>query len=269
MIAGLALRNSGRFGRCRSCHFNRDFNRAIFGSSGCQPFRRHGITELQRTFSWLFRRFPGAMRAPDGTTKGSCCLSDKRSSILKTFLVAVTDFGDAALLIPLGAVMLFWLFQHDWRSTIWWAISVGFCVGFTAVLKIFYYGCPPAPDMRSPSGHTGFSILIYGAIALVTAVPARGLSRTLAIVLGAGIVLAIAISRLILAIHTFPEVSLGVVIGLVSLMLFARVYFNSPNDQVWPLLVSSGILIAMLHGQELHAEELLHHITSYIGIQCG
>jgi membrane-associated phospholipid phosphatase len=207
--------------------------------------------------------------ARDGTTKGSCSLSDKRSSILKTFLVAVTDFGDAALLIPLGALMLFWLFQHDWRSTIWWAISVGFCVGFTAVLKIFFYGCPPASDMRSPSGHTGFSILIYGAIALVTAVPARGLSRTLAIVLGAGIVLAIAISRLILAIHTFPEVSLGVVIGVVSLMLFARVYFNSPNDHVWPLLVSSGILIAMLHGQELHAEELLHHITSYIGIQCG
>ena len=96
-------------------------------------------------------------------------------------------------------------------------VSVGLCVGITAVLKIFFYGCPPVSDMRSPSGHTGFSVLVYGGIALVTAVQTRGFCRILAVAIGSALILTIAVSRLVLEIHTLPEVSLGFIIGMLSL----------------------------------------------------
>jgi hypothetical protein len=48
-------------------------------------------------------------------------------------------------------------------------LVVEFCLGVTALLKVSFYGCPPTPDLHSPSGHTSLSALVYGAMALVTA----------------------------------------------------------------------------------------------------
>jgi hypothetical protein len=35
-----------------------------------------------------------------------------------------------------------------------------------------------------------------------------------------------------------------------------------------PLLVGASVLAVVLHGSDLRAEELLHRITGYLGIQC-
>jgi membrane-associated phospholipid phosphatase len=187
----------------------------------------------------------------------------------RDLLLALTDLGDTALLIPLAAAVLVWLVSASPRSAGWWVISVGVCVSITALFKILLFGCPPASDMRSPSGHTAFSILVYGAIALAAAIQARGWRRALAIAFGAVLVLTITTSRLLLHVHSLPEVSLGWVIGAASLILFGREYLLSSQPRVWPLLVAVGLLVTILHGQELHAEESLHRITEYLGIHCS
>ena len=84
-----------------------------------------------------------------------------------------------------------------------------------------------------------------------------------------GLMLSIAVSRLLLDAHSVPEVGLGLIIGTVSLVLFSRQYLACPNTKVWPLLVAAGILISILHGRELHAEQYLHRITGYLQMQCG
>jgi hypothetical protein len=162
--------------------------------------------------------------------------------------------------------MLLWLLSGNSRSAAAWAVSVGFCVGLTLLLKIVFYGCPPTSDLRGPSGHTGFSVLVYGSLTLMTAIQVRGLPRRSAVSIGAGLILAIAASRLLLEIHSLLEVSLGLVIGTVSLILFGRHYLQSPQAHVWPLLVAAGMLMTILHGQELHAEEFLQRITGYVRV---
>jgi membrane-associated phospholipid phosphatase len=188
---------------------------------------------------------------------------------MRFWLLAFTDFGDAAVLIPLSIAMLLWLLFYNSRAMAWWVIAVGFCVGMTAILKIFFYGCPPASDMRSPSGHTAFSLLVYGAIAFVAAVPGGGFRRLLVIGIGAGLIVTIAVSRLLLDVHTLPEVGLGLVIGSASLVVFAENHRWSADAKIWPLLLSAGVLMTVLHGQELHAEEFLHHMTGYFRIHCS
>jgi membrane-associated phospholipid phosphatase len=190
---------------------------------------------------------------------------------LRIWLAALTDFGDAAVLIPVASAMLVWLWFGDARSAAWWwAASVGLCVGLTALLKIFFYGCPPVTDVHSPSGHTAFSILVYGSLTLVTAMQGKGLRRPLAVAVGSGLILTIAASRLLLDAHSLAEVGLGLVIGTISLVLFSR---NLPRRyrqaKVWPLLVTVGVLVTILHGQKLHAEEFLHRITGYLHINCS
>jgi membrane-associated phospholipid phosphatase len=188
---------------------------------------------------------------------------------MRLWLLAFTDFGDAAVLIPLTGAMLLWLLFYNSRAMAWWVAAVGFCVGTTAILKIFFYGCPPVSDMRSPSGHTAFSLLVYGAIAFVAAVPGGSFRRLLAIGIGAGLIVTIAASRLLLDAHTLPEVGLGLVIGSVSLVVFAENYRWSADAKIWQLLLAAGVLMTVLHGQELHAEEFLHHMTGYLRIHCS
>ena len=188
---------------------------------------------------------------------------------MRLWLLAFTDFGDAAVLIPLAGAVLLWLLFYSSRGAAWWFAAVGFCVGTTAVLKIFLYGCPPVSYMRSPSGHTAFSLLVYGAIAFIVAMPGGRFRHLLAIGIGAGLILAIATSRLLLDVHTLPEVGLGLVIGVASLVLFAKNYWWSAEAKIWPLLLAAGVLVTVLHGQELHAEEFLHHMTRYLRIHCS
>jgi membrane-associated phospholipid phosphatase len=187
---------------------------------------------------------------------------------VKAWLFALTDFGDLAVLIPIAAAILIWLRLHLSPAVPRWLVALGFCIGLTALLKVFFYGCPPAGDIHSPSGHTSFSTLIYGALTLAAAAPKPGLRRLLVIAGGAGLILAIAVSRLLLAAHSLPEVGLGLVIGTVSLALFSRSYMEDPNTKVWPLLFAAGVLMLILHGRELHAEQYLHRITGYLHVHC-
>jgi hypothetical protein len=190
---------------------------------------------------------------------------------LRHWLIEVTEFGDAAVLLPIAAVMLAWLLLIGARrSAAWWLIAVAFCAGVTAVFKILFYTCPPTPALHSPSGHTSLSTLVYGALMLVMADEARGLPRALAIGGGAALILAIAVSRLLLFAHTGLEIGLGLIIGAGGLILFGQGYRRHRATRVglYLLIVTGGGLMAALHGQALNSEPTIHAIALYLRIQC-
>jgi membrane-associated phospholipid phosphatase len=192
----------------------------------------------------------------------------ERIGNVTAWLIALTDFGDLAVLIPLAVAMLIWLLFCSSRAAPRWVLALGFCVGVTALLKIAFYGCPPAGNIHSPSGHTSLSTLVYGALTLLAASAWRGPHRALVIGGGAGLILGIGVSRLLLEAHSMAEVGLGLMIGTVSLILFAYRYLEGPNTEVWPLLVAVAVLVLILHGHELHAEQSLHRISGYLNVQC-
>ena len=133
----------------------------------------------------------------------------------------LTDFGDGAVLIPLSAVILTWLLADNSRRVVGsWVMALGLCVAATALLKIYFYACPLAPELVSPSGHSSLSVLIYGAIAVVIAAQHRGWLRAVILVAGASLIVAIAASRLWLHAHSAPEVAIGVLIGIATLAAY-------------------------------------------------
>jgi hypothetical protein len=187
------------------------------------------------------------------------------------WLKALTEFGDTAVLAPLSAIMLLWLLlMNSPRAAGWWAVAVACCAGLTAVLKISFYGCPPTPDLRSPSGHTSFSALVYGAMALVTVSESAGSRRIMAISGGAGLILAIAVSRLLLA-HDAAEVGLGLAIGISALAVFGQGYLRHRAARVWllPLFVAGGAVLLVLYGQEVDTEQFLRAIAELLKIRCA
>lgn len=188
---------------------------------------------------------------------------------MRAWLILMTDFGDAAILLPLAVLILIWLRLGGSRLAWAWTVTVGFCVALTAILKVFFNACPPAVDMHSPSGHTALSILVYGTLALVTAMEWGGWWRVLAIVTGSSLILMIAASRLLLGVHSVAEVGLGIVIGSAFLALFASNLPRHHRVGVWPLLIAAGLLVTILHGEKLHAEEFLHRINGYLPLHCS
>jgi membrane-associated phospholipid phosphatase len=161
---------------------------------------------------------------------------------MTAWLIALTDFGDLAVLIPVSAVILLWLLRNSSRAAPQWVFALSLCIGLTALLKIAFHACPPADNMHSPSGHTSLSTLVYGALTLVSATAWPGLHRVLVIAGGAGLILAIGVSRLLLDAHSVAEVGLGLVIGAISLAMFSRQYLQAPTTKMWPLLVVAGAM---------------------------
>jgi membrane-associated phospholipid phosphatase len=182
-------------------------------------------------------------------------------------MTVFTDFGDPAVLLPLSGAILIWLLAtHAARGALWWLAAVVACTGGTGLLKIYFFACPIAQEVMSPSGHTSFSTLVYSALAVIIAPKMKSAWRQ-AMVLAAAtlLILAVAVSRFALNVHTFPEVVLGILLGMASLGLFARHYLRlSPSDaSLRPLLVAVVLVVAVLHGREVHAEPLLHALSSY------
>jgi membrane-associated phospholipid phosphatase len=191
---------------------------------------------------------------------------------VRTWLIALTELGDAAVLMPLTMALLLWLLlMRSPRSAAWWAIAVAGCVGFTAILKVSFFGCPPFPELRSPSGHTSFSTLVYGAITLVTATESRGFQRAIAIGSGVSLVLAIAASRLLLSAHNTSEIGLGLGIGTAALGVFGQSYLRHRATEAWLtlLFVAAGALVLVSYGGELDGEQVLHKIAGYLLIHCA
>jgi membrane-associated phospholipid phosphatase len=184
-------------------------------------------------------------------------------------LNALTDLGDAAILLPLSIVMLVWLLKfHSHRATVSWVIAIGLCLAGTALLKILFYGCPPVSNLVSPSGHTSLSMLVYASIALVVASEGRGWKRNTILAAGTALIVGIAASRLVLNKHSALEVGSGFLIGAMTLPVFARGYLRSRGSErpLLPLVLSAIAVVAIFHGQELRAESILHAISRYVHV---
>jgi membrane-associated phospholipid phosphatase len=188
------------------------------------------------------------------------------------WLIPVTRLGDAAVLLPLIALMLFWLvLLRSQRTAAWWVISVFLCAILTGMIKLGFYGCPGVLDLNNPSGHTSFSTLVYGAISLVSATEASGLFRLVTISGGAGFIIAIAASRLLLHVHSIVEVGLGIAIGTLALVLFARSYlkYRSQDISPIPLFLICGTLVFAMYGRRIiDMDTLLRHMAGYFHYYC-
>ena len=191
---------------------------------------------------------------------------------MNTLVEAITDCGDLAILLPIVAVLTVWAALIGKPGIFkWWLVAVAFCIGGTAVLKIYFFACPPLSDLHSPSGHTSLSTLVYGTLTLAVASTIRDWRRWLVVIVGTTFIAAIAISRIIVQAHSIPEVLLGSVLGLVALSLFVAAYLRDTPTRTYlaPLITISVMLVVLLNGHELRAEEFLHRIAIYLDIGSG
>lgn len=187
---------------------------------------------------------------------------------MPAIILAMTDFGDLAVLLPLTLIILVWLVAMRCpQGALGWLAAAAFCGGATGLLKVYFFACPWSRELVSPSGHTSLSTLVYGGLCVIVAAQVRGgVARAATLAASGALIAAIAVSRVLLTVHTALEVGVGFVIGGAALAIFAISYVRHRPTRVSlsPLAVTGVLLVALLHGHELRAEGLLHAISSYL-----
>ena len=179
----------------------------------------------------------------------------------------ITDLGDAAFLLPASALVLGYLWAlKSGRAAAAWMSTLALCAGLTVLAKLAFYACGaqfPALDIRSPSGHTSLSTTFYSCGAMMLSVEKDRLAKLVIAAASALVIAAIALSRLLLHVHTSEEVMAGLIIGLVCVAWFAFAYLRERTGSLpWPWLAATLILLALLtHGWHLDLEMLLAHLA--------
>jgi len=158
----------------------------------------------------------------------------------------LTQLGNPLLIALLSCIFALWLAWASGRQAVqlWLAIAI-LTAALMAVLKIYFLGCPLETwALRSPSGHTGFSALLYGAIAYSAARGTSPLRKTVIAILAALLIVGIGLSRYLLQMHSLPEVGLGLALGGIALLTFCWRYARLAQKRfrLWRALILAALL---------------------------
>jgi membrane-associated phospholipid phosphatase len=173
----------------------------------------------------------------------------------------LTDFADQAVIIPMVLAVAVALAAQGWRrGAVVWLVVVAGVFAATLASKMTFLACSPlfGPiDIHSPSGHVAAATVVSGGLAAM-------LTRRRATILPAAILAAIVIgvSRLVLGMHSLPEVVLGATIGLAGAVALLRFSGPPPRLRIGPLIVVVLVVAAVFHGFHLPAEAAIRH-TAY------
>jgi len=178
-----------------------------------------------------------------------------------------TELGDPTLLLLAALAMFFYLWiDNDRRQMAGaWAQSVGFCIGliFVSKLVLHVYGRAELGPFRlfSPSGHVAMATTFYGNLAILLA---TGRSRSSGIALFAGaalLVVLLAASRMVLRLHSLPEIAFALTIGLAALGPFYLALARHP------IIIRAGqpiallVLLAVVRASHIDGEALVAHLA--------
>jgi membrane-associated phospholipid phosphatase len=171
----------------------------------------------------------------------------------------LTDFADQAVVLPMVLAIAVMLAIQGWRrgASVWLGVVLA-TFSVMLAMKLVCLGCTPVfgpADIRSPSGHVAAATVIAGGLAALHTQRRAGI---LAVGLFAAVV--IGISRLVLGMHSLPEVTLGAMVGLggaVTLLSLAGP--PPPNLRPGRLLAVAAVVATIFHGLHLPAEAAIRH----------
>jgi len=173
-------------------------------------------------------------------------------------VIFLTDFADQAVILPLVLAIAAALAMQGWRrGAAVWLGAVFATFGLILVLKLVCLACSPLfgpADLRSPSGHVAAATVVAGGLA---ALLTRQRLSILPVAALAAVV--IGISRVVLGMHSLPEVALGALVGLAGAVALLTLAGPPPTLRPGRLVAVVAIVAVLFHGLHLPAEAAIQH----------
>jgi membrane-associated phospholipid phosphatase len=162
----------------------------------------------------------------------------------------ITDFADQAVVLPVVLALGVSLLLQGWRrGAAAWVVVVFATFTVVFALKVLFIPCGP-PELHTPSGHVAAAAVVSGGMAALL-LRRRAVCLPLALLAA----LIIGMSRLALGAHTWPEVTIGALVGLVGALALVHAA-GPPPATVHARRVIMVVVVAALvfHGLHLPAE---------------
>jgi membrane-associated phospholipid phosphatase len=179
----------------------------------------------------------------------------------------VTDFGDSAVILPLSALVLGFLWTVGQRRVaIAWVVGIGAAAAVIAAFKLVFGACGSAiaiAHIASPSGHTAMSTAVYGSLAVLIGGRFPPRCRSVLALAAAIVIVAIGWSRVVLHDHSRAEILVGFLVGVGALLLFRALLGRDaapPLPLKW-LLLCGAVLVAVMHGTRWMVEPAIHRLA--------
>lgn len=131
-----------------------------------------------------------------------------------SLMIGITELGDTVVTTSVTIVVLLWLvWQHAWRTAIYWAAAVGFAAALNTITKLAIHrprpgdlGYAGVSEFSFPSGHATVNAVLYGFLAFLITRQVRPAWRLPILVVVASFAMLMAFSRLYLGAHWFSDV---------------------------------------------------------------
>jgi membrane-associated phospholipid phosphatase len=180
----------------------------------------------------------------------------------------LTYFGNVAVLIPLCALLTVWIVAHvSRRAAVLWVACVCGVVAMTAFAKMLFAGCNyDVSHIHSLSGHTSFSVISYGGVAVVLSAGLQPWQRWAIALLYVCWVVGIGITRVLLHAHTPEEVVAGWVLGGAGAAIFLSLYRATERPKAAVVAAAAAVLvvIALLPPAHFSFESLLRWLGRWL-----
>lgn len=182
-----------------------------------------------------------------------------RVPVVDQAMVAVTELGDAAVIIPVTLAALAWLvWQRAWRAAFYALASVGGASAFALLLKVTVHQSRPGAlydgwnAYSFPSSHATVSTALFGSLVVLICREVGTRARVAVTLVAIALVGAIAFSRLYLGAHWLSDVIAGLAVGTVWTALLGIVYLRHANTNVEARGLAGVSLAALLAAGSLH-----------------
>jgi membrane-associated phospholipid phosphatase len=166
----------------------------------------------------------------------------------------ITDFADQAVILPLVLAIGIVLLVQGWRrGAAAWALAAVATFAAMLALKLVFLACAHSfgtTDIHTPSGHVAAATVVTGGLAVLLF-----RRRATVLTLAALAAVVIGVSRLVLGVHSLPEVMLGAVVGLVgALALLLLAGRPPPGLDVPRIAIVAVVVVVLFHGLHFPAE---------------
>lgn len=135
----------------------------------------------------------------------------------------VTRFGDSTLLMPCAAVVFVWLLmgpdRRDRRNAVRWMLALGIAMIVVVASKLAFMGWgigSRALDFTGVSGHGMMSAAIWPVLACLLVPRTHPRAAAFAVLVGTGLAVLVAASRLVLGLHSPAEAAAGLAVGFAA-----------------------------------------------------
>ncbi len=162
-------------------------------------------------------------------------IHNQATPINDNIMLFITHMGDVQnLMLVIAVLSLGLLVLKQFRQTIFFATACGGAAVFNIGLKVLFHRSRPElwprlipeHDFGFPSGHAmGSTAVVVALVVLLW----KTQWRWLAMLFGAGFVVAICVSRLYLGVHYPSDVIAGVLVSVAWVGTIARFPFLNPN----------------------------------------